>query len=315
MYKNNWKSFKPETNIKLSNTFRFNPFNNNQKNTHIQNQYYNYPNSTIVFNNMNRPSPNINSMPNNNLINNINSSNTTNIMDNSIKNIDFFLLDSYENIKNIKFIKDMSLNDTIYLIFVFNGRIKSYKYKINDLYSRYFFVKINNPEKQAFIGLLLPKNEINENTDIKKYVIYKINNSKIFNRDFEVSLKMKFNDNYYFDLIENKNFTSNLFKYAFNILLDSIKDNNINQKNNIINNNNNINISSQKNFNNNQIYNNLNINNNIRLNNNNNQNNFMLNIKYYFPLKGLCNIDSTYYMNSIIQCLLHSNELFAYYLN
>ena len=41
----------------------------------------------------------------------------------------------------------------------------------------------------------------------------------------------------------------------------------------------------------------------------------MLNIKYYFPLKGLCNIEPTYYMNSIIQCLLHSNELFAYYLN
>ena len=285
------------------------------------------------FNNMNRPSPNTNSIANNNLINNRNS-NTTNIMDNSIKYMDFFLLDSYENIKNIKFIKDMSLNDTIFLNFDFNGQTKNNIYKINDLYSRYFFVKINNPEKQKSIGLLLPKNEINENIDIKRFVIYKINNSKLFKRDFENSLKMRFNGNYYFDLIENKNFTSNLFKYAFNILLNSIKDNNINQNNNIINNNNInfnsyflylikqlnkkykiINISSQKNFNNNQIYNNLNINNNIRLNNNNNQNNFMLNINYYFPLKGLCNIDSTYYMNSIIQCLLHSNELFAYYLN
>ena len=55
---------------------------------------------------------------------------------------------------------------------------------------------------------------------------------------------MRFNDNY-FDLIENENFPSNqLFKYAFNILLNSNKDNNINQKNII--NNNNINISSQK---------------------------------------------------------------------
>ena len=195
------------------------------------------------FNNMNRPSPNTNSIANNNLINNRNS-NTTNIMDNSIKYMDFFLLDSYENIKNIKFIKDISLNDTIYLIFEFNGQIKNNIYKINDLYSIYFFVKINNPELQACIGLLLPKNEINENTGIKGLVIYKINNSKLFKRDIENSLKMRFNDNY-FDLIENENFPSNqLFKYAFNILLNSNKDNNINQKNII--NNNNINISSQK---------------------------------------------------------------------
>ena len=43
------------------------------------------------FNNMNRPSPNTNSMANNNLINNRNS-NTTNIMDKSIKYMDFFYL-------------------------------------------------------------------------------------------------------------------------------------------------------------------------------------------------------------------------------
>ena len=63
------------------------------------------------------------------------------------------------------------------------------------------------------------------------------------------------------------------------------------------------------NYNNNGYQNNILSNQNNISNNDNIQNNFMLNINYYFPLKGLCNIESTYYMNSIIQCLLHSNEL------
>ena len=91
MSNNNCKTFKPEADIKLINNFRFNSLNNNQKNTHIQNQYYYYPNNTMDFNNMNRPSPNTNSIANNNLINNRNS-NTTNIMDKSIKYMDFFYL-------------------------------------------------------------------------------------------------------------------------------------------------------------------------------------------------------------------------------
>ena len=419
MYKNNWKSFKPGTSINPNYHFKFNSLNFNQKNTHNQNQYYNYPNNTMALNNMNRPNLNTKSLAyNNNLINNGNS-NTTNIIDNSIKYMDFFLLDSYENIKNIKFIKDMSLNDTIFLNFDFNGQTKNNIYKINDLYSRYFFVKINNPEKQKSIGLLLPKNEINENIDIKRFVIYKINNSKLFKRDFENSLKMRFNGNYYFDLIENKNFTSNLFKYAFNILLNSNKDNNINQNynsinnnninspnnfnnninqsntmpynnisndnyNNSMNNNNNFNninnnyyqnnnnnkqnnnnnyqnnnnyyqsnnnyyqnnnnnqgINNSNNmgyYNNNQINNNLNNNNNNNIfnnynnsgyqnnnlsnqnntsinNNNNTQNNSVSNLNYYFPLKGLRNIGSTCYMNATLQCLIHSYELYAYFLN
>jgi len=105
-------------------------------------------------------------MANNNTIININS-NQTNIRDNnSINNMDFFLLDSYENIKNIEFIKDMSLNDTIYLTFEFDGQIKCNKSKIKDLFSRYFFIKIDYPEQKSCIGLLLPKNEIYNHINI-----------------------------------------------------------------------------------------------------------------------------------------------------
>ena len=40
-----------------------------------------------------------------------------------------------------------------------------------------------------------------------------------------------------------------------------------------------------------------------------------LNLKYFFPNKGFCNIESTFYMNSIIQCLVHISELDIYFLN
>ena len=40
-----------------------------------------------------------------------------------------------------------------------------------------------------------------------------------------------------------------------------------------------------------------------------------INIKYFFPKKGLYNIDSSFYMNAILQCLLHVSELVAYFIN
>ena len=49
---------------------------------------------------------------------------------------------------------------------------------------------------------------------------------------------------------------------------------------------------------------------------NKNQNHF-INIQniYYFNLRGLYNIGSTCYMNSVLQCLLHTSELINYFLN
>ena len=37
--------------------------------------------------------------------------------------------------------------------------------------------------------------------------------------------------------------------------------------------------------------------------------------KYIFPIKGLKNISNTYYMNSILQCLLHVSELTIYFID
>ena len=65
---------------------------------------------------------------------------TTNSKDkNLIKNIDFFLFDSYENIKKIKEFEGKPNDDTVYLYLQKKEKIVQKKFMINDLYSRYIF--------------------------------------------------------------------------------------------------------------------------------------------------------------------------------
>ena len=55
-------------------------------------------------------------------------------------------------------------------------------------------------------------------------------------------------------------------------------------------------------------------NNYIIINNNNNEKQEYIKPKYIFPTKGLNNLGSTSYTNSILQCLLHCSELVNYFL-
>ena len=98
------------------------------------------------------------------------------------------------------------------------------------------------------------------------------------------------------------------------------------KKNNIYNKNNNYNNQYNSNqYNNNQISinnnyknpENLNINNSDKNNNitNNDTNNSSQNSNYLFSTKGFKNLGSNYNLNSILQCLLHINELIVYFLN
>ena len=96
----------------------------------------------------------------------------------------------------------------------------------------------------------------------------------------------------------------------------------MNNKFNVVNNNN-----SKNSFNNNNNYNNT-IKNNSNYNNSNISNNqkqenpnYVHNSQqlfpniYLFPLKGLKYIESTYYMNATLQCLLHVSDLIVYFID
>ena len=114
---------------------------------------------------------------------------------------------------------------------------------IVDIYS---FIKIDNSERQSCIGLLLLKNEINENTDIKELLLFKINKCS-FMRELGLLLKLNYGNNT-FKLIENEDSGNDkLFSYHFNILMysqisnidnnvEQTDNNNINQNSHYINN-------------------------------------------------------------------------------
>ena len=174
----------------------------------------------------------------------------------------------------------------------------------------------NNPNNN-----IIQNNQINQNNfhnlkntfnDNNYGNYFNNNNNNIINNNYPNN----FNNNY--PINNNYKNINNSNNDNYNIEYNNYLNNNqINNKQKNINNYSNINNNNilSNNYNNNWYQNNILNNQNNTSNNYNIKNNYMINIKYYFPLKGLCHIDSTYYMNSIIQCLLHSNELFAYFLN
>ena len=265
-----------------------------------------------------------------------------------------FLLDSFENIKKIKNNKDYgkwSPNNDIYLCMSKNGELVEDVYNIK-YFNSYEFILIESPfPKTKQLGFLLQKNIFNKFSEkenglintIKKYSQYFKEIEKIMGinlkddyslkkNDISTSEKIIYNRKY---ILENKNqiTPNNIDNNGPTIIINKKLD--INNKNNDANNNPNENILNIKNNNINAKDNNTNINNNnsngskfkpptdvkyinnnkINDNNNNNQAQQIQNNKYIFPLKGLNNIGSTCYMNSILQCLLHVSELTAYFLN
>ena len=136
---------------------------------------------------------------------------------------------------------------------------------------------------------------------------------------------------YGFNNGNNNNFQNNQYN-------NSNINNNMNNNNQFGNFNNNFGNNFQNNFTNNnmiqpqgqiQMINNFNLNYNqmlsqfllILLSKNSINNNIyseiqnLKNSKYIFFTQGLINIGSTCYMNSILQCLLHVNELVSYFIN
>ena len=264
--------------------------------------------------------------------------------------IEFFLLDSYENIKNKKstrLSKYPHFSELIDVLYFKDQNLSKEMYYINDLYNSYKFIKIVNQDQvEASIGILLPINKIKN--DIKNLIFTNLKESDLSEK-MSNQLKINLlNDN--FELTEISRSPQEIFNYKYSIKKkpplqnmdnncnvkivnnNNIYDNYILQGNNNINNKNQFNKNKASNIyyingkniiNNNNGYYNLpnqnyvqnnrnNINSNI--NSNNKQQNPQINIKYIFPKKGLNNIGSTCYMNATLQCLLHVNELITYFI-
>ena len=212
----------------------------------------------------------------------------------SLKNLDFFLIDSFENIKNLQTIKTPS-SDTIFLFYyndkIINEKISKIKqdlYNRKDLEKNYYFIILYY--KILSLGILFPQEKFNNykklGVDEGKNILEEIQKSNL-------TLEMK--NKFKIDLRNNK------------FILSKIKCLNIDNNEEInytlqfeIKNNNKI-INEQKN-----IDNNTNETHNIITNNPN---------IYLFSKIGLKNIGSTCYMNSTLQILIHINELTTYFLN
>ena len=125
---------------------------------------------------------------NNNTYNNAYSKGRVN---SSKNNIDFFLIDSYENIRKIKddrFSKYPNYSEVIF-VNVHKGEKKEMYYVYNFINS-YNFITIENQEHAgASIGLLLPRNKNNESFDIKNRVFSILKQSK-FTEEMTKKLKI-----------------------------------------------------------------------------------------------------------------------------
>ena len=105
-----------------------------------------------------------------------NKGNNMNVQQNLKSEFNYFLLDSYENIKNIQ--SNKHFKDHIFLSFLKNSKFIQDIYNINDFIYSHYYIVIENKENNKSICLLLPKNKIDgKNVNIKELLLNEINNS------------------------------------------------------------------------------------------------------------------------------------------
>ena len=252
---------------------------------------------------------------------------------NLMNNLDFYLIDSFENIKNLETAKTLSSQDTIYL-FYFDNSVKQNIFKKKDLEKIYNFITLFI--NKNYLGILFPKekyiNYMKTDIGIEKYLLQEIQKSNLV-KEMKFKIKIDLRENKFILKKSQRNIDNNNeydYLLEFKISVNNLQniDNNtevginnkINEEVNINNNQSKDDFKNEnkklKNFmenNNNKVYN-YNKNDILKNNNNVNNNNNNVNL-YYFSTIGLNNIGSTCYMNSSLQCLIHVNELVIYFLN
>lgn len=159
--------------------------------------------------------------------------------------LNFYLLDSYSNIKNIKTLEQKQSNNNIILLYNKDGKLIKKIYLLNDLIKLYDFIKIEcQTTRLKSIGLLIPKKKYKN--DLKKYLLDEIKKSPLV-KEMGEALKINFDkDDIELKEAEASSDTPDYFKTKFNIvkkkviiitenkkifndnkIINKIKDNNI----------------------------------------------------------------------------------------
>ena len=192
----------------------------------------------------------------------------------------------------------------------FSGNSNNY-YPYNKFYNNNCISYSGNKNNNFSIPNINRNNNFNYNAFNNNTFNYYYGNKGINNPNNNFNINQNYNN---IQSINNPNYSNNL-----NNGNNNAYNNNLNNKNSPsyfnYQNNNQININCiQNNQNLNQIQNSINSQYPQNSQNPLNPSNQFQNPKYYFPLKGLNNIGSTFYMNATLQCLLHISELVEYFL-
>ena len=187
--------------------------------------------------------------------------------------INFYLLDSFDNIKSLKTLDKKDSSNNI-ILFLFNeGKSIQKIYLLDDLIKVYEFIKVEHKTTRLrTIGMLLPKEKINKKINLQNLLFEEIKKSPLV-KAIGVALKIDLEKDEY--EIKENNIEEELFKTKFTIItkekinnsssqvfnsskiINEIKDNNIINVINIDNNFSNINKKSNLNIDNSNISNDL----------------------------------------------------------
>lgn len=171
--------------------------------------------------------------------------------------INFYLLDSFENIKSLKPLDKKDSSNNIILFLNKKGKSIQKIYLLDDLIKLYEFIKVEHrTTRLRTIGMLLPKEKINKKTNLQNLLFDEMKNSPLV-KAIGVALKIDLEKDEY--EIKESNNEEELFKTKFTIItkqkinnsssqvfnsnkiINEIKDNNIINVINIDNNGNHLN--------------------------------------------------------------------------
>ena len=141
--------------------------------------------------------------------------------------INFYLLDTFENIKSLKTLDKKDSSNNIILFLYNDGKSIQKIYLLDDLIKVYEFIKVEHKTTRLrTIGMLLPKSKINKTTNLQNLLFDEIKKSPLV-KAIGAALKIDLEKDEY-EIKENNN-KEELFKTKFTIITKDKINNNSSQ--------------------------------------------------------------------------------------